>query len=152
MLFRSRNLEKQLQHNRDEKARERAFAFRQDIYIGASEAISAGLSVLSDAGNLAIPGEELMKDFRAMNGQIGRVHIVATEETGILLMRFMHELAKSLIGMTLKRAELTGIQSQINDRRSRIESGNAEIDRLIDRKSTRLNSSHITPSRMPSSA
>ena len=126
-----KNLEKQLQHNRDEKAKERAFAFRQDIYVGASEAITAGLTILSEAGNLAISSDDLMKNFREKNVQIGKVHMVATEATGVLLMGFMRELAKVVIGITMRRAELTDLQSQIADRQARIKSNNTEIDRLI---------------------
>lgn len=126
-----RNLRIQLEHNRDEKAKERAFAFRQGIYIGASEAITAGLSVLADAGNLSITEADLMKDFRAKNSLIGKVHMVATEPTAVLLLGFMRELSKSLIAMTLKRTELTTLQRNIDDRKTRIRAANEEIDRLI---------------------
>ena len=67
-----------------------------------------------------------------------------------------HELRTPLarILVLLDSAELPGadVANLIDQARAEVEHAGALINEILDRKSTRLNSSHIQKSRMPSSA
>ena len=59
---------------------------------------------------------------------------------------------KSKLDLALVQVELTNAESLLVRARNALKSSFAELNRAIDRKSTRLNSSHVSEFRMPSSA
>ena len=81
------------------------------------------------------------------------------EEAGISGRVFIVLLALFIAALTLappvknyfvQRAQISALQANVSDNAQQLAAARAELEQ--DRKSTRLNSSHVSESRMPSSA
>ena len=77
----ARNLETQLTNDRLVKKIEREMSLRKDVYLDASEAISAGMIAIARFGNLAVSGDELSADFVKRSPSLAKLNVVADVET-----------------------------------------------------------------------
>ena len=92
--------------------------------------------------------EQYQKDSLALAGD----NLILSEE----LVSRKKEIAKLVADLKSNKASsqaaVNSLNQQIADLTARLAQVEAENKELIDRKSTRLNSSHVSESRMPSSA
>ena len=71
---------------------------------------------------------------------------------GLVLVVFVLGIALGALGTYLVGARVWGARREVQDHRDRRARLVEQFTQELDRKSTRLNSSHIQKSRMPSSA
>ena len=133
---------------------QRSLGASQDNYAKQAERLATGLRINKagdDAAGMAV-SERLKNQVRGLtvahrNAQDG-ISLVRTAEGAMgeahALLARMRELAVQAANDTINNTDRLNIKAEFD-------SLSAEIDR-IDRKSTRLNSSHSQQSRMPSSA
>ena len=99
-------LKKQFEHEREVKNRDREMALRKEVYLGAAEAVSAGLIAVGQFSNLEIEHEKLLETYLAKAPLISKTSIIAKEETIRAVAIFSGELVATFMRLTLKRAPL----------------------------------------------
>ena len=109
------------------------------------------LNLLSNAAKFTESGE-ISLSVRAQRNEA----VFVIEDTGIGIpseqLPFIFEKFRQVDGSTTRKVGGTGLGLAIVRELSKILGGGVEVKSILDRKSTRLNSSHSGESRMPSSA
>jgi hypothetical protein len=108
-----RNLRLQLEHDRQQKAKERAMSMRRDVYLAAAEALSSALSTIVRYGDLSLNHSDLIEDYRQRSGQIAKIHVIATETTALRFVSFMRELSRVFVKLNIQRAQLLLIKTKM---------------------------------------
>lgn len=126
-----RRLDRQLRHDRDAKRLDRDLALRKEIYVGAAEAVSAGLTYLSKLIDLSLPLQTLAQDYFAKQPAIAKVHIVATEDTARALAQFSALFTKVMFGLITLRQPLEQKSNQAKLMMEEISEHRASADALI---------------------
>lgn len=128
-----RNMRLQLEHDRCQREKERALSMRRDIYIGASEAISAALSTIGRFGDLSLEHAELMSDYRSKSSQIAKIHIVATEATAIQFVAFTRALGAVFVKLSIERRRLLALRSIMQSHLEQMRNHQAARDQFLER-------------------
>ncbi|TAL78494.1 MAG: hypothetical protein EPN76_05520 [Burkholderiaceae bacterium] len=71
-----KNLYIQLNHDREQKNKERILSMRRDVYLEAAEAIAAAQSAIIGYGDLSAGHKHLMDRFSTKSDKIAKVHII----------------------------------------------------------------------------
>lgn len=123
---------RQLEHDKEVKRIEREMSLRKEIFLGAAEAIVAGLGAVTRYADLKVPHDELAKEFIEKRSAIAKVHIIAREETIYAVSAFMDELSATLIRLSLLRQPLTQMQNRLKSLDNQIQISGKEKDRLVE--------------------
>lgn len=126
------NLRIQLQHDREQKTRERSLSLRRDVYLGAAEAISSALNAVVRYPDLSLDHAQLMADYRDKSSLIAKIHVIATESTALQLMAFMRELASVYLKLNIERAELIKVRSQMRSHEDQMHRHSASRDQYLE--------------------
>ena len=116
--FHDRRLRTQLAHDRALKDREREMSLRKDIYLGAAEAVSAGLIAISRFTNLEIPHEKLTEGYLDKAPSIAKVHVIGKEATVSAVVNFSAELNATFLRLGARRFALVAQKQRIESLRS----------------------------------
>lgn len=108
-----KNLRLQFDHDREQKAKERALSMRREVYLSVAEAVAAAMNTVARYGDLSLDDATLLADYRAKSDQIAKVHIIATEATALRFVAFMRELGVVFIKLNIQRAELLQIKAKM---------------------------------------
>lgn len=127
-----KNLRIQLQHDHDQKARERSLSLRRDVFLGAAEAISSALNTVVRYPDLSLDHAQLMADYRDKSAQIAKIHVIARESTALQLMAFMRELGSVYLKLNINRAELIKIRSQMRSLEDQMHRHSASRDQYLE--------------------
>lgn len=123
---------KQLEHDRQQKRVDREMDLRKAVYLGAAEAIDAGLVVLSNYANLEKTPEELFREFSGKRSALSKIHLIAKEQTVTAVLAFSTEFADEVKRLSLLRNPLTQIQARIRMLGDHIQIFGKERDRMVD--------------------
>lgn len=127
-----RNLRLQLQHDREQKSKERALAMRRDIYVAAAESLASALSTIARFGDLSLDNTALMSDYREKSAQLAKVHVVATEPTALALTSVMREVANVFINLNIQRGQLLSVRQQMGAFLDQMHRHNASRDQYLE--------------------
>lgn len=125
-------LQQQLEHDRNLKNREREMSLRKDIYLAATEAISAGLISIGRFSDLELSHDRLTNEYQSKSSSISKVHLVAKEATVKILLHFSGELAATLLRLSAKRGPLLGKMNQIATLRGLVDIFTKEQSRTLE--------------------
>lgn len=127
-----KNLRLQLDHDREQKAKERALSMRRDVYLSAAEAISAAMNTVVRYGDLSLDQATLMADCRAKSDQIAKVHVIATEATALRFVAFMRELGAVFVKLNIQRAQLLTTRARMQSLLEQMHRHNAARDNYLE--------------------
>jgi len=130
--YHNRRLQAQFAHDRDLKNREREMSLRKDIYLGAAEAVSAGLIAVSRFANLEIPHEKLTEGYLDKAPSIAKVHVIGKEATVRAVVNFSAELNATFLRLGARRYALVSQKQQIESLRSESKASRNENDRTLE--------------------
>jgi hypothetical protein len=121
-------LVRQLKHEADQRAKERAHeleqlgkrleseagrttkelqhSLRRDVYLEAAAALLRLHTLLCRAANLEVDHALLSQSFAEDHARVVRIHLVGTEPTVEIVMRYMNELAPAFAELTALRRQL----------------------------------------------
>lgn len=116
-----RRLKKQFEHEREVKRHDREMALRKEVYLGAAEAVSAGLIAVGHFSNLEIEHEKLLESYLGKASSISKTSIIAKEETIRAIAIFSGELVATFLRLTLKRAPLLQQSKEIVSLRTMVD-------------------------------
>lgn len=95
-----------LKHDSDQRDREREMTLRRDIYMETVDAISRQQNLLTQIIDLDISGQEFDKKYNRNYVAVGKIQIIATNETVQATSSFMIEVQKAFTEIFLERSIL----------------------------------------------
>jgi hypothetical protein len=122
----------QLAFDRELRNRDREFSLRRDVYLEASEAISAGLIAVGRFGNLEIPNDKVTEGYTDKAPSIAKVHVIAREQTARVVMELVGELSATYMRLFAKRAPLIVQKQQLDLLNERVQRYSRERDRTLE--------------------
>jgi hypothetical protein len=96
----------QFLHDQTLHQRERELGLRKEIYLAATEALSAGLRAVPSLANLDLSYDQIVQPYVEKGAVIAKVHIIATEETLTAVAAISSALQGEMIRLTAKRIPL----------------------------------------------
>ena len=98
-----RRLRAQFEYERELRNRDRELALRKDIYLAATEAISAGLESVGKMADLEIPTNEITERYLRRAPAIAKIHVIGNEDTLKAVSNISSELAKTLLQLSVPK-------------------------------------------------
>lgn len=127
-----KNLRLHLDHDREQKAKERALSMRRDVYLSVAEALAAAMNTVIRYGDLSLDQATLMADYRAKSDQIAKVHVIATEATALRFVAFMRELGAVFVKLSIQRAPLLTTRARMQSLLEQMHRHNAARDHYLE--------------------
>jgi hypothetical protein len=121
------------------KTEERTLTLKREVFLPASEAVSAGIAVIGRLPDLSVPLERLLEDWVIRSPAIARVNLVAGDTTLRVLTEFNAQLASvlfKLIGVRLRLTAKNDEQRSMMDEVTRISSNNRDRLALLPQLSS----------------
>jgi hypothetical protein len=106
-------LAQQFSHDEKLKKQDREFTLRQNIYLSAAEAVSAGFQVLNSFANLDKSDDDILKPYLEKISSIAKLQIIAKEETLRAVMEFITEFNDALTSLMPDRIKLLALKNEI---------------------------------------
>src|ERR1700730_10473932 len=122
----------QFQHDQDLRTKERELVLKKDIYLSATEAISAGLRAVAALSNLDLAYDQLMQPYVDKSTAIAKVHIIGNEETLKAVATISSELQGTFMRLIIKRIPLTQMKQRIIIPSQQIANFEKERDRILE--------------------
>jgi len=119
-----RRLRIQLEHEKEERKKDRGLALRRDLYLEAAEAVSVGIDTVGALGNPSLPVQDLMGPAIERTAAITRVYLVASDDTIAALARFITQLSNAHARLLPLRLKVDSFNEEIG-----------RIDRAVQRAS-----------------
>lgn len=126
----TQRLRLQHEHERARDERARDLTMRRDVYMGAFEAIAAGMTMVGNFGELEVPFQELMRAYMGKSSAIGKVTIVGRESTIQAVADFEQALTGAFIRLSGQRQAVEQHHRQGQALAQRIARSIAEQERL----------------------
>ncbi len=108
----TKRLRLQHEHEQELENKARDLNMRRDIYMEAMEAVSAGLVAVSRFSELNNTPEDLMRTYTDLSPKIGKVIIVAKNETIKAVTTFNSAMTGAFMRLTTKREKLNALFQQ----------------------------------------
>ena len=99
----SSNLQRQLQHDAEQRERERVMDLRREVYLEAVESIASAAALIARLPNLAEDGIELGREYRDSAKNWNKLHITCGTASLTSLYKFSEVLATAWIDLNTKR-------------------------------------------------
>lgn len=125
-------LKKQFEHEREVKTRDREMALRKEVYLGAAEAVSAGLIAVGQFSNLEVKYEKLLEEYLSKSSSIAKTNIIANEKTLKAIGNFSGELLATFMRLTAKRTPLLHQSQNIATLRTLVDTFIKEQTRVLE--------------------
>jgi hypothetical protein len=122
----------ELQHDANQRDREREMALRRDVYLAAAEAISKGQNILTRLIELNVSDQELGAEFIRDSAAIAKIQVVGTNSTVQAVSAFSQELGAAYLELLLKRVPLIERKNEIELLTKFINRSQTELDRYIN--------------------
>ena len=112
---RASNKRLQAQHSNERELRnqDRDLELRKDIYLAATEAISAGLMSVANLADLETPHDKIIKGYVEKAPAIAKIQIIGNENTLIAIFNVSNELSKAHLQLGTKRIPLVSMKEQL---------------------------------------
>jgi hypothetical protein len=127
-----RRLRTQLEHDRELKNRDREMSLRKDVYLAATEAVSAGLIAVGRFADLEVPHDKLTEGYLDRAPSIAKTHVIASETTAKTIVTFSGELGATFLRLFASRMPLVGQKQEIDFLRNQIAAFAKERDRTLE--------------------
>lgn len=127
-----KRLRAQFEYERELRNRDRELALRKDIYLAATEAISAGLESVAKMADLEIPTNEISEGYLRRAPAIAKIHVIGNEDTLKAVINISSELAKTHMQLGVKRALLLSKKQEITSLDEMIAKFGQERDRMLE--------------------
>lgn len=121
----------QLQSEKDKSKVDREMTLRKEVYLGAAEAIIAGLGVVARHADLSVAQDELAKEFTEKRSAMAKVHLIGGEETLNAVTAFTVELGAAILKLSLGRYPLLQMKSRLKILADQIQAFGQERDRMV---------------------
>ncbi len=99
-------LRDQFAHEREVKASERELALKKEIYLAATEAISAAMSGINNIANLEMPNDKVLAQYQEKSPAISKLHVVADLPLLQAALRFSGAFSSAVLKAFAGRARL----------------------------------------------
>jgi hypothetical protein len=126
----TRRLRLQHEHERALDSKERDATMRRETYLGAIEAISAGMVAVGRFGEYHFSPHELMEAYTNKSPAIAKVMMIGRNDTLKAIANFSSELTGTFIRLTSKRQNLHMVMERSAALDEEIQDSNAELERL----------------------
>jgi hypothetical protein len=126
----TRRLRLQHEHERNLESKERDATMRRETYLGAIEAISAGMVAVGRFGEYHFPPHELMAAYTNKSPAIAKVMMVGKNELLKAVANFNSELTGTFIRLTSKRQNLHMVMERTAALEKEMQSSTAELHRI----------------------
>lgn len=126
-----RRLRIQLEHEREEKRKDRGLALRRDLYLEAAEAVSVGIDTIGALGNLSTSVEDLMGPAIERTAAITKVYLVASDDTIAALAQFLTDLSSAHARLLPLRLKVDAINADIGRIDRALQRASEERDHLL---------------------
>ena len=127
-----RRLRAQFEYERELRNRDRELALRKDIYLAATEAISAGLESVAKMADLEIPTKEISEGYLKRAPAIAKIHVIGNEETLKAVINISSELSKTFMQLNVKRGLLLSKKQEIANLDELIAKFGQDRDRMTE--------------------
>ena len=127
-----KRLRAQFEYERTLRNNDRELALRKDIFLAATEAISAGFHLVSSIPNLDIPLRELSADYLKKAPAIMKINIVGNIKSIKAIMNVSNEINNSFLKLTLKRGLLDTKKNKIVMLNQNAEEFDKERGRMLE--------------------
>lgn len=121
-----------LVHDSNQRDREREMSLRKEVYMPAIETISTFHGLLSRLPDLNLPEREYTSALQSNSGAIGKIHVIASNETVQSVMRVQQVAGIAFIRCWPIRASLVNRKAEIDELTRLIEQSIQEEVRIIE--------------------
>ena len=101
-----RRLRAQFEYERELRINDSELALRKDIYLMATEAISAGLLSVGKMADLETPNSAIAEGYLEKAPAMAKIHVIGNDDTLAAVMNVSNEMSKTIMQLTVKRALL----------------------------------------------
>ncbi|MCE5293731.1 MAG: hypothetical protein LLF94_03855, partial [Chlamydiales bacterium] len=113
-----KRLHKQFLHERELKNRDRELSLKQDVYLKASDGISASLIALANIINTDLSDQIVGEMFSGQSHVVEKVYVLADMKTIKSLSSFTSELQSSFLKLSAQRIPVMLMKKEISDLQS----------------------------------
>lgn len=121
----------QLKHDSHQRDRERNMILRKEVYLPAAEAISKGITILTELVELNLSTQEVKENLSSYSAAISKIQIVGSNNTVQATSAFSQKLVSSFLELIVIRAPLLDRKNEIEIRTNFINKTQSELDRYI---------------------
>lgn len=111
-LVAASNIRRQLEHDRDQKARDRHIALRRDILLGMAEAMNDLMHGLGHFADLNLTHAEIVKEMDRATKYLAQLHLIASPEVVAASVAAERSIRKAHVAVRLRRNPLLRIRDQ----------------------------------------
>lgn len=129
-LATDRRLREQLQHDREQVDRQRELELKKDVFLAASESISAGINSIAKFANLDIG--DVTRDYADKSSAVAKVYVIARDETLSALGELTDAIEAAQLRLTAKRLPLIRQKTQIQALQDLINESAKERARFLE--------------------
>ena len=126
----TKRLRMQHEYEREMRNKERDLNMRREVYMGAMEAISAGVTAVSRFSELSETPEALMESYSKLSPSLGKVTIVGENKTIEALGNFQLELNGAFLRLSAKREKFDRLIQENETMENKIASLEEEVEHL----------------------
>ena len=128
----NRRLRAQFEYERELRNHDRELALRKDVYLAATEAISAGLESVAKMADLEIPTKEISEGYLKRAPAIAKIHVIGNEDTLKAVINISSELSKTIMQLSVKRGLLLSKKQELTNLDELIAKFGQDRDRMIE--------------------
>ncbi len=121
----------QLNHDAEERSRERQMSLRREVYLLAVEAITKAYSILMELPLADLQTESWKAEVNSISKALAKVHVVGSDETVSSSTQFSSSFSKAFLELTQKKLPLDQLKLRLNILANLIDKSSEEKDRCI---------------------
>jgi chorismate mutase len=126
-----RRLQAQFKYERELRISDSELSLRKDIYLEATEAISAGFLSLGKMADLEIPNNDVFGKYTEKSPAISKIQIIGNENTLNAIADISSELAKAIMKLSINRMILLSKKQELTRLDELISKSEDERDRML---------------------
>jgi hypothetical protein len=127
----TRRLKRQLQHDSDEKAKERTAALRREVYLNAAEELTKASSHLGSLSRIDLTKADPSEGLKDFFGAAAKLQLVAEPKTALLVNQLVGAYGELVIKLIAALMPLQLARADIDLNNGFYEKSQAEIDRIL---------------------
>lgn len=128
----TKRLQRQFEHERFLKTRDRELDLKKDIYLEAAEAMSLAIETVSRLGNLEFSDELVMESYSKKSPSMAKVQVVGSIELQEAMFTFCGEHNDRILKLSQTRYMLMAEKAQIANLDTQVGQFSKEADRFLE--------------------